>query len=412
MASIGNIFIAGREQHGGIYKCGIMFSMKAISPDNIILDLQNNSWQVEFFKNTNQIVARTLNELSKEDLLSQGFQIVQQTLDLLSIKGILSTTLESPAKSHRGIYHSSGRLIFYCYALAELPISIDFSIKRIDLNGNEIKEESTPSPQINWHESFRYYRLSQSTSDLFEAYRNLFLALEALLNKICPKKKAEQEGIWLRRSLNEVNKKAKLSQFAPSTVKDAIEFIIKSQYKDIRCKLQHAKMPQAKLPHSQLDPADVQYAYSELVRIWRHIASTHLYISEGGGVVTYEGFSYMMLNTFSSSPNIFYTTDTSPPTHQDTKISPQGLPTYKIESANFFEKYKPGVVRIIGMEDIHIQDPRFLMPISRIAFMTNDVVFSILYIKDGLQLIGIDAWECIQDLQLVNASQPKTEFQN
>jgi hypothetical protein len=62
------------------------------------------------------------------------------------------------------------------------------------------------------------------------------------------------------------------------------------------------------------------------------------------------------------------------------------------------------------MEDIHIEDPKFLMPISRIAFMTNDVVFSILYIKDGLQLIGIDAWECIQDLQLVNASQPKTEF--
>jgi hypothetical protein len=50
MASIGNIFIAGREQHGGIYKCGIMFSMKAISPDNIILGLQNNSWQVEFLR--------------------------------------------------------------------------------------------------------------------------------------------------------------------------------------------------------------------------------------------------------------------------------------------------------------------------------------------------------------------------
>lgn len=49
----------------------------------------------------------------------------------------------------------------------------------------------------------RHFRLSQTTSDLFDAFRNLYLALESLLSTIAPMRlhpdgrPAEGEGVWL-----------------------------------------------------------------------------------------------------------------------------------------------------------------------------------------------------------------------
>jgi hypothetical protein len=43
-----------------------------------------------------------------------------------------------------------------------------------------------PRPPATWHESMRYFRLAQVTDDLFDAYRNLYLALVSLLTKLAP----------------------------------------------------------------------------------------------------------------------------------------------------------------------------------------------------------------------------------
>lgn len=61
-------------------------------------------------------------------------------------------------------------------------------------------------PPTSWHESMRYFRMSQTTSDLFDAFRNVYLALESILTTITPVHlKAdghpEGEGRWLRRAL-------------------------------------------------------------------------------------------------------------------------------------------------------------------------------------------------------------------
>src|SRR5664279_4158410 len=76
-----------------------------------------------------------------------------------------------------------------------------------DAQGNIIP----PPPRSTfWHESFRYYRLSQTTDDLFDAYRNVYLALESVLSTISPQKVnaatgriAEQEGQWFERALTD-----------------------------------------------------------------------------------------------------------------------------------------------------------------------------------------------------------------
>jgi hypothetical protein len=55
--------------------------------------------------------------------------------------------------------------------------------------------------------------MSEITDDLFDAFRNVYLALESLLNRLQPKTPGEREGPWLRRALTLVHETAGLETY-------------------------------------------------------------------------------------------------------------------------------------------------------------------------------------------------------
>lgn len=83
-------------------------------------------------------------------------------------------------------------------------ISGTFDIKGIITIKNP---DGTPTPSypeyqsISHHPAMRYYRLSQLSDDLYDAFRNAYLALEYLVSEISPKKPNESEIDWLKRVL-------------------------------------------------------------------------------------------------------------------------------------------------------------------------------------------------------------------
>lgn len=407
MAHIGNIFIAGKENFDEKYKCGISFSLSTNSTTSYIHETVNRAWQVELTKGSTDIVARTSLAVSYDELQNIGFAVIQEALDIISVKGMSSFTLSDPARSNIGVYQKDGRSILFSYSLFDLAMGMQVEITQTDAEGNEIKPPPLPEPV--WNESFRYYRLSQASRDLFEAYKNLFLAFEALLNAIFPKKKSEGEVAWLKRCLSALNKNSSLAHYTPTGVEDPIEYIINSQYKNTRCRLQHAKFPAASLPHSTLTPSEVQQAYEELIRIWRHIAGIYFNTSTYGGVITYAGFASLMKNAFNDGASIHYTTDNSPPQNEDTQVSPSGHPTYEFTKSKYLGQIKPGVVRTIACEAITKQK-KYETPIHRICTRTSSTLMGVTYIKSGLMVLGVDEWQCIHDIRLINISQPKIEF--
>ncbi len=409
MAFIGKIFIAGSESMEGKYNSGISFSLSRKSPITCIHVIENGTWQVEFLSDSTDVVARTTSKLDLDTLQSQGFAAIQSALDILSVKGILSTNLSKPASSNAGVYCSNGKAVAYLYSLFDLSMGVSAEVKHIDAAGNEVK--SPPPPEPVWNESFRYYRLSQSSNDLFEAYRNLFLAFESLLNTICPKQRREGEAVWLKRCLTLVNSKTSLVHFTPTGNEDPVEYIVDSQYTDIRCKLQHAKFPAARLPHSSLSPINVKQAYGELIRIWRQIAGAYFNVPTGGGVVTYGGFEMMMASGFNEGASIFYTPDDLPPGNDDTMVSPQGLPVYEFCSTKYEGQTRPGVVRLTAYEDTLGGAENYMKPIHRVCSRAESALFCVACIEQGLLVSGVDGWECIQEFRLINASQPNIEFQ-
>lgn len=408
MARLGNLFIAGREELGGKYCCGVSYSLAVKPQSSYIYHTQKGDWQVVLTNDSNDVIARTIRMMPHEKVQSEGFSAIQEALDVLSAKGALSACLANPANSNICIYGEDEKLILAVYSLFDFPMGMDLKITQIDGQGNEVKLPDPPDPI--WNESFRYFRISQCSSDLFEAYRNLFLAFESLLNSICKKNKGEQEGKWLERALSFVNAKISLAHFTPTGKEDPVAHIIKTQYKDVRCNLQHAKFPNARLPHSHITPLDVKQAYGELVRIWRQIAGAYYHASSGGGVVTYAGFALMMENTFKNKTSVHYTPDNSAPKNDDTKISPQDINTYQFDSNNYLGQIKPGIVRLVGREKILNNQDRHLNPIYRLCSATDSTLFGVSYIESGLAITGVDEWEHIHDIRLINSSQPRVEF--
>jgi hypothetical protein len=409
MAFLGKMFLAGSESLGGKYKSGISFSLSMNSPITYIHEIEDGKWQVEFLRDSPDVVARTTSVLDLDSLQSLGFDAIQSALDILSVKGTLSTYLANPATANIGVYYLNAKAVAYLYSLIDFPIGVSVEVKQMDASGKEVK--APPPPEPIWNESFRYYRLSQSSTDLFEAYRNLFLAFEALLNRICPIKRREGEAVWLKRCLALVNSKTSLAHFTPTGREDPVEYVVNSQYRNIRCKLQHAKFPAAALPHSNLSPINVKQAYGELVRIWRQIADAYFNVPTGGGVITYGGFEVMMANGFNEGATIFYTPDDLPPRNDDTEVSPQAFPVHEFVSSNYRGQIRPGVVRLTGYEDTLGLSEHYARPIHRVCSRTGAALFGVSYIEQGLVVSGVDGWECIQDFRLINASQPNIEFQ-
>jgi hypothetical protein len=408
MASIGMIHLGGRDSHTNLcaFASGVVFFLHSACAVSRIFAFANREWEVEISQGHQSIVARSPLKLAADDILTRGLEVCQQALDLLSLDHQGDLQILTPGVEHILLFHENQRLMLRQVSLADLSVSTQVAIASLDKDGNIIPEP--PEPQIKWIPAFRFYRLSQGSSDLFEAYRNLFLALESLLNEICPKQRREGEKKWLQRALGEVGKRISLSEFVPAGTPDPLAYFINSQYDNIRCKLFHAKGHQAILPHQQINPAAVVDAYATLINMWRRIASTYFKAPAGGGVITNIGFKAMMNGAFENGFTFTATADQTLPTKEDTEVSPLHKALYPFEDYAYINDIKPGQVLLIG--SLAEKSMAKMKAIYRIGVTVADTLYSIKYIADGLSLAGIDKFESYQTYRLINKGMPKTIF--
>jgi hypothetical protein len=143
-----------------------------------------------------------------------------------------------------------------------------------------------------------------------------------LLNDIHPiplkknGKPAKGERDWFKDALKVVNSKIQLIDYVPQGTADPIEFFLKSQYDEIRCKLFHAKGNQCLLniiiPIDSLNPIEISDAYEKLMRLAKEILIKKYHIKAKGGVVTNLGFKSQMENNLSNGYLLFINADNSP----------------------------------------------------------------------------------------------------
>ena len=218
-------------------------------------------------------------------------------------------------------------------AIRDLGFSFSGTAEVRDAAGNLVTQPAPPP--VPWHESFRYFRISQTTGDLFDAYRNLYLAVESLLSTIVPMRlnavgrPAEREGEWLRRALTQIHPATvDLANYAVAGVANPVDAVFNDLYAGTRTQLFHSKAGRPiLLPHTLSGRDSVLASLERLGRLYVDLARSALSLQRRGGVMTYAGFQLAT----NWAAELVLSDDRAPAKKTDTVINPTGGASWRCQ---------------------------------------------------------------------------------
>jgi hypothetical protein len=174
------------------------------------------------------------------DPFAACYQAAQRSLDAIAVERCQFTELHDPLREHCVWFKEAGKIVLRFASTLSVAIHARMNVVAFAPDGT-IRTQS--QPPISWHASHAYFRRSQTTDDLHEAYRNLFLALEALLSDVYPWQPGMGEGRWLKHALKHVIEGygLDLSRYLVGSGSDCYQLFLEEQYNAQRCALFHAK---------------------------------------------------------------------------------------------------------------------------------------------------------------------------
>lgn len=284
-------------------------------------------WEIEARQGSSTVVARGGNEDNADDAFRAGLLNAQKGIDFMSIRGGNHLTIKNYEDEYITWWPESNGLTVRVTSIS--PLIIDTPPAKaivIDSQGRQVPQP--PLPPIQWHESFRYFRISQTTDDLFDAYRNAYLALESVLSSIAPQRTnatgrvIEREGVWFRRALTTADALTPLTPFAPKGTANPVDYLWDELYRDMRSAMSHAKSGRRiLLPQNETERKDVVESLKRLVILYRKLAEVHLHARPTGGGMFAVAFQMMIKPTLEAM-KVFASDDSSAFDASDTKPNP------------------------------------------------------------------------------------------
>lgn len=407
MAMIDGLLLGGRsELEGAGYGAGIAYRLR--TPCEISRSEEIDGWSVESAVGKSTIVARSPQALGKREAIEAGTECIQRFLDLLSYERFKVSELAGIGGSHVLLYTEGNRRVVEIMATDDLVLGVSATGLVYDGDGNP--KPTPPGPPPVWTPALRFYRLSQASSDLYEAYRNLWLGLEALLSAISAKRADEGERKWLRRVLAEIGTRIDVRPLL-SDRRDLADYMLADQYERMRCYLFHAKPEDGMAAPTLPDPEALALAYAQLIRIWRDIAHHLIGVRQGGiGVVTYEGFKALLFTPFSSGLGVVYSDARAPAGNDDTQINPSGEARIQLENPRYQDGAMPGLVSVSASLLTEGQDSLPVLWRFGCEIGPEKKLFCVGRVEGGLWLSGVDQLDILQVFRLKNASSPKVSF--
>lgn len=275
---------------GGNAAGAVAFSLAAPPRRDRLRQFAAEQWEIDMRSGRDHIVARTSRSMSRDAMLDEAIEMTHRALDLTSIEELDHIATSAPADNHVILLNDGRKVTVTYYAVIDFPIEMNVSLEVRRANGTV---EQPPAPVVpKWTPAFRFHRLSQSSRDLFGAFRNLYLGLEAVLDQLWPKRRSEGEKAWLLRAVIAAGAKVDLAKIATPGAPNATQDLVDQLY-DVRVHLFHAKTGRTLIPDERVSYLKVAKTYPVLVSLWTEIVRQWLGLSRGGGVITYQGFKML-----------------------------------------------------------------------------------------------------------------------
>lgn len=337
------------------------------------------------------LVVRFANPRDEHELRTEGIENALRLLDLASVEAHDTMALVLPHERYVAATTLDNRVLVEHKDVTFLGMGVAASIMVTDAEGR-LKPEPVTEP-ATWMSAYRYYRESQLATDVYAAYRSLWLAFENLLTLFVPKNSGEREKDWLARCGAWVRSTQSLKSQAAQ-----FDRVIDTQYTQVRNHLFHGKGELVQAANASVDPRRVADAYRELAPHWRALAAETSNLSRGGGVITYEGFAHMMKLGLANQQVSFLAREID---ENDTALDGEDF-----DSVEMQDHAGPGVARLVaryrskGRVDIRVVVAHSEEKLSRVAPMLGGV----LSLTSGDDLISTLSY------RLRNNNSPRFDF--
>lgn len=355
------------------------------------------------------MVARGPGARSAADAHSRGVGAAQRGLDLLSIRGSGDLLIRRAEDESLSWWSTEDDQRFIrATSVAPLKVTVGAAVRVTDASGAEkpVPDEPTPS----WHPSFRYFRLAQVSEEVFDAYRNLYLALESILSTATPLRTGEREFDWFVRALTEAAAAGlDLGAFAPAGASDFGAAIRGDLYADTRTATFHAKAGERVL--LPLDPVDRQSVIDRLSRLaglYLALVNQTLGVRRLSGAMMKGGFD-LVVGRLVTELKVHATDDDVRVDETATSLNPGGGLVKKLATRPFPELDQPFVRTIIG--EASVKDLAELRKVTRVMSVARDgTPVTAGQLEAPLTLGGFDLFEAVMAVRGLNVRLPRTFY--
>lgn len=360
-------------------------------------------WTIEVRAGSEIVLARSEGPASYETARDEALPAATQALDFLCLRGTRA----------RGIRHAGTEHIVWWSEGTESVIrllsvpTVRLSVGMVTVTGGT---PVVPPPPV-WQESARYFRLSQLTDDLFDSFRNIYLALESVLDHLAPQRTTppiEREGEWFRRALTEAGTIVNLAGHAPKGASDPIDALHRELYVATRNLVFHAKSTRAYLlPHSSPQRRAVDDTTRRAADLYLALAEKVIHLRPPGSG-WFAAAWRMQVDHLAPRLGIVVTNDPAPFSADDTAINPSGGDVARLSVSRAPEHDRPFEHAFLGVGDG--PDIAKLGRVTRLC-STVDGEPHTAGIPEGAFLIsGVDRFEAMVVLRARNANEPNRDF--
>jgi hypothetical protein len=207
------------------------------TPGRESLTLQHDDGIVTVRQGAPYITVQLFERPTGDHLRTESWRVLLEALDVHAVTGREALGTERGDGEYlTWIRDEEERYRLTIASTASLPWSMKGTATSTPPPGaQDATRTRQPARPVPHHPSFRFWRLSRLADDLFDAYRNAFLALECLVSDASPKQPRESELNWIKRVLRDP-----LSAGLPPGMD--VDATVEELYKVGRLPLFHAKM--------------------------------------------------------------------------------------------------------------------------------------------------------------------------
>lgn len=372
---------------------GAGFTLDRPAPRDAHIEL-SNGWSVDVVAQARTVIARGSDVGSYEKARDDGLDAVQEALDLFSVQNNLALVTETIEELHFAWWREVSKTIFRLVAVSDRHVTVG--------SGRSPK-------QAEWHPSFRYFRMAQTTSDLINSYRNLYLALESILTDIVPQNPPENESTWLKRALQQIEPAISLARYAPPGAGNAGKRVYRDIYDTMRNGMFHAKKGRrALLPQRAADRPLITATLDRLTRLYLDLLTLKFGVIRGGGVMTLGGFELLMRPLFSEAAEIVISDDDSPTADDDDVVNPRGGRLIRFSAHYESALDQPSIKHWIG--ELAEPDLQSAPDVRRFGLILDSKLVQIERAHEALDLGSLDCLQIQLGQRLVNTNIHKSIF--